>query len=79
MLPQVPRMRVEARVTHGLVARLSGFQVRGQRDLGVHDDVLAAGQAHHHVRPLSALVGGDSHLLVEVAPGAHPGQFHHAA
>ena len=42
---------------------------RGSREghLGVDDDVLAAGETHHEVGPLHAVVAGHAGLLVEVA------------
>ncbi len=53
---------------------LSGLhrvEVGGQRDLGVDHDVLAAGQPHHHVRP----VRPGHRLLLEVAVRVHPRQL----
>ena len=69
----------EPGLAHRLVGGLGRLQVGGQRDLGVHHDVLAAGQPDHHVRAQRAVVGGHADLLVEVAPGAHPGQLDHPA
>ena len=47
-------------------------QVRVERDLGVDDDQLGAGQAHEHVRPQPPFIGLDRALLDEVAVRDHP-------
>jgi hypothetical protein len=75
VLAQVAGVRVQPQRLHGLVGGLGGLQVGGERHLGVDHDVLAAGQAHHHVR--AQRPGVDRHLLVEVDPRAHPGQLDH--
>ena len=80
VFPNVPGVRVHPRRAHVVgVVGLGGFQVRGERDLGVDHDVLAAGQPHHHVGAQRAVRRGHGDLLVEVAAGAHPGQFDHPA
>ena len=79
VLPNMPRVRVHPGRAHVVGVGLGGLQVRGERDLGVDHDVLAAGQAHHHVRAQRAVRRGHGDLLVEVTAGAHPGQLDHPA
>ena len=79
MLAQVPGVRVQPGRAHVLVVGLGGLQVRGQRDLGVDHDVLAAGQPDHQVGPHHSVRRGHGDLLVEIAAGAHPGQLDHPA
>ena len=70
-------MRTQPGVAEGLVGGLRGLQVGGERDLGIHHDVLAASQPHHQIRTLRSVVGGHADLLIEVTPGDHPGQLDH--
>ena len=79
MIAQVPGVRVQPGRAHAVLVRLGGLQVGGQRDLGIHHDVLAAGEPDHQVGPHRAVRRGHGDLLVEVAPGAHPGQLDHPA
>ena len=61
-------MRGKARLAGGLVRCGGGFEVGRERHLRVDDHVLAAGEAHHHVRPQPAV---NDHLLVEVHVRRH--------
>mgnify|MGYP003693847161 CR=1 FL=1 len=68
-------MRGAALVRRG---RLHRLEIRGERNLGVHDDLPAARQVHHHVRPLPPALALGRHLFDEVAMRAHPRQLGHS-
>ncbi len=54
-------------------AELLGRQVGRQRDLGVNNELLAAGQLHHEVRAQVVLRGRAVQLLLEIDVPQHPG------
>ena len=77
-LSYLARVLGEVPLARGGVHGLHGLEVGAQRDLGVHHDRLAAGEAHQQVGaralPVLRLHRG---LQVEVAVLAHAGQLDH--
>jgi hypothetical protein len=66
------------RISSGGTKRLSPHDERPgipfrARDLGVHEEVLAAGQVDAHVRSQHPIVGLGRVLQIEVAAFDHPG------
>ena len=76
---QVPRMRLHPLGRDVVVLALDGLQVGGERDLGVDDDLLAAGEAHDQVGAEHAVAVVTRRLLGEVAVLDHAGHLDHPA
>ena len=75
MLANLPRVVREAALALGLVGRLEGVEVRGQRRLRVDDDVLSAGDPDDEVRSQRAVLGRRARLRHVVAVLDHPGEL----
>ena len=75
VIAHLARVMAQLAVALRLVLGLHRVQERRRRDLGVDDDVLAAGQADDHVRRETAAVAVDRFFQVEVAVFEHAGRF----
>ena len=79
MVLDLARMVAEFHVALRIVVALGGVEKRGQRDLGVHDDILAAGKANDDVGCQATVVAVRALLDVEVMALEHPRRFENAA
>ena len=75
MLANLPRVVREAALALGVVGRLEGVEVCGQRRFRVHDDVLSAGDPDDEVGSQRAVVGRRARLRHVVAVLDHPGEL----
>ena len=72
VLADLARVVGEAELPLGVVGGLERVEVRGERRLRVHHDVLAARDAHDEVGAQRAVVGRGGRLRDEVAVLDHP-------
>ena len=76
MVPYLPGMGLQPGRPSFVVPGLNGIQVRRQRGLRIHHDVLRAGQANQEIGPQPTVLGIGALLLVEIAMVEHPGHLY---